>query len=263
VIHPGSPWLIRYRVRSGASLRLFCFHCAGGSASEFRDWPAHLPGTIELVAVQLPGREGRVRDAFIASMDDLTGGVVDAMAPLLDKPYVVFGHSLGALGGFEVIRRLRRRGLPRPILFVPAGRQGPQVKEKSPPIASLPEKAFLEELQKDYGDHLGHVLQSAELREAFVPQIRADFALSERYLFKAERPLDCPIVAFAGVSEDDLEADELDAWSAQTSRRFHSRRFPGDHFFIRESRAQVIDAIKQEIAAVQREGPVSSRPLLV
>src|SRR5229473_5409073 len=142
----GSPWLMRYRRNPAASVRLFCFHCAGGSASAFRSWPTHLPDKIELVAVQLPGREGRVKEAFIARMDDLTGGVVEAITPFLDKPYVIFGHSFGAIGGFEVIRELRRRGLNQPFLFIPAGRQGPHEKEKKPPISSLPGKAFIEEL---------------------------------------------------------------------------------------------------------------------
>jgi medium-chain acyl-[acyl-carrier-protein] hydrolase len=186
-------------------------------------------------------------------MDGLTGGVVEAITPFLDKPYVIFGHSFGAIGGFEVIRELRRRGLNQPFLFIPAGRQGPQLKEKKPPIASLPKDAFMEELRKDYGDHIGHVLESAELREVFIPQIHADFALHETYRFCDEQPLDCPIVAFAGVEEDDLETDELNAWSAHTNRSFHSRRFPGDHFFIRKSQRLVIEAIKQEIVSVRGE----------
>lgn len=263
-MRPGDPesrWLIRYRRNNDAALRLFCFHCAGGSASEFRSWPALLPVTIELVAVQLPGREGRVKEAFVTSMEDLIGGVIEPMQPLLDKPYVVFGHSLGALGGFEVIRELRRRGLQPPLLFIAAGRRGPQVPKKEPLIAALPEHEFIAELRKDYGDHIGHVLDSAELREAFIPQIRADFALSEAYRFHDEQPLDCPMVAFAGVSEDDLEADELNAWSVHTSRNFRSRRFPGDHFFIRKSQALVIDAIRQEIAIVRRGRPVGLRPV--
>jgi medium-chain acyl-[acyl-carrier-protein] hydrolase len=257
----GSPWLIRYRRSPEAAVRLFCFHCAGGSASEFRGWPAQLPGRVELVAVQLPGREARVKEPFIADMEELTGGIVDAMTPLLDKPYAVFGHSFGSIGGFEAIRKLRRRGLPQPFLFIPAGRQGPQLADKDPPIASLPREAFIKELQKDYGDHIGHVLESAELREVFIPQIQADFALSETYRFRAEPPLDCPIVAFAGVDEEDLCARELDAWSEHTSGSFRSRRFPGDHFFIRESQALVIEAIRQEIAGVRREQVVRSHLL--
>jgi medium-chain acyl-[acyl-carrier-protein] hydrolase len=243
----GSPWLIRYGRKPHASVRLFCFHCAGGSASAFRDWSTHLPRTIELVGVQLPGREGRVKEAFVTAMDELINRVADAMTPHLRTPYAVFGHSFGTLGGFEVIRELRRRGLRQPFLFIAAGRQAPQLKRKKKPIASLPEQEFVDELLKDYGSHLGGIFRSSELREAFVPQIRADFALTEAYRYRDAPPLDCPIVAFGGLAEDDLSADELDAWGAQTTGRFHSCRFPGDHFFIETSERQVIEAIREQI----------------
>ncbi|MEO8062858.1 MAG: alpha/beta fold hydrolase [Pseudomonadota bacterium] len=247
-----SPWFIRFKQNPSASIRLFCLHCAGGSASEFRNWPSHLPGHFELFAIQLPGREGRVREAFIAKMDDLIGGMVDAIAPFLDKPYAIFGHSFGALCAFEAIRELRRRGLRQPVLFVPAGRRPPHVEKKKPAIASLPREQFIEELRKDFGDHIRHVLDSVELQEVFIPQIHADFALSEAYSFRTEDPLDCPVTAFAGVDEDELENDELDAWALHTRRGFHSRRFPGDHFFVRESQRLVIDSMAQEINSIRR-----------
>lgn len=253
-----SPWLVRQRRSPDASVRLFCFHCAGGSASEYRSWSAHLPSSIELMAVQLPGREGRINEPFITRMVDLAGGVAESLKPYLDKPYVVLGHSLGSLVGFEVIRELRRRGLNQPFLFIPVGRQAPQLKRKKPPIASLPEAEFVEELRKDYGNHIGAVLDSPELREVFIPQIQADFALSENYRFGDEEPLDCPIVAFAGASEKDLEMHELNAWSAHTSRSFRSRLFPGDHFFVRASQRLLIEAIKQEVASVRHERPARS-----
>jgi medium-chain acyl-[acyl-carrier-protein] hydrolase len=90
-------------------------------------------------------------------------------------------------------------------------------------------------------------LQSNELRQAFVPQIRADFALSEAYRYRDGPQLDCPIVALAGVEEDDLSKDELDAWSVHTNRKFQSSRFPGDHFFIESSEQLVVEAIRKKI----------------
>jgi surfactin synthase thioesterase subunit len=259
----GTPWLIRYRRNPDAATRLFCFHCAGGSASEFRGWSTQLPGKVELLAIQLPGREGRVKEPFLSSIDELVNGVVEALTPLLDKPYAFFGHSFGTVCGFEVIRELRRRGLRQPFLFIPAGRQAPHVRSRKPPIASLPRESFIEELRKEYGDHIGHVLESAELRDVFIPQIHADFSLSEGYRCGSEQPLDCSIVAFAGVKEDELLDEDLDAWSVHTSRSFHSRRFPGDHFFIRGSQAQVVEAIKHELAAARRERTATSQPLPV
>lgn len=253
-------WLTRFTCSSATSVRLFCFHCAGGSASEFRSWAEHLSVTIELVAVQLPGREGRISDPFILQMDDLVADVVDAMRSCVEKPYVIFGHSFGAILGFEVIRELRRRGLPQPSLFIPAGRRGPQVQGRKPPISSLSDDLFVEALRRDYGDHINYVLDNPELREFFLPQIRADYKVSEAYRFASERPLDCPILAFAGDSEDTLNAVELNAWSEQTRARFRSMRFPGDHFFIRPSLSQVVEAIKREIVSAVPPGSRGNSP---
>ena len=252
-------WLMRFRGGADSSVRLFCFHCAGGSASEFRSWSDHLPIDIEPVAVQLPGREGRIKDAFILQMDDLVTEVVEAMAPFLGKPYAIFGHSFGAVLGFEVIRELRRRGLPQPFLLIPAGRRGPQIESRKAPISSLPDATFVEALRRDHGAHINHVLDIWELKELFLPQIRADYKVSEAYCFSVEQPLVCPILAFSGASEDDLDADELNAWAAQTSGGFRSLRFPGDHFFIRQSRSQVTKAIRREIFA---RGPTGLRSVV-
>lgn len=243
-----SPWLIRYGPNSNPSVRLFCFHCAGGSASNFRDWPAGLPSTIELLAVQLPGREGRANEKFIEAIGKLTSEIAEAMTPHLGMPYVVFGHSFGTLVAFEVIRELRKRGLPQPFLFIPAGREAPHLEDPRKPISELPDDAFVEELIKDYGDHAAPVLQSADLREAFVPQIRADFAVSEAYCHKPSPPLDCPIIAIAGVDEDDIRKDDLEAWAVHTNRGFSSRRFPGDHFFVTTSGQLVAQAVSREVS---------------
>ena len=242
-----SPWLLRFKRKPNALTRLFCFHCAGGSASAFRSWSARLPQTIEVIAVQLPGREGRVKEAFLTRMDDLVRQVIEAMTPYLNTPYVIFGHSFGTLGGFEVIRELQRRGARLPFLFVAAGRRAPQLKSPKGPIGSLPDQEFVAALLRDYGSHLSGVLKSREFREAFVPQIRADFLMSETYRYRDGPRIACPIAAYAGLEEDDLGAEELQAWSLHTSSGFHSRRFPGDHFFIETSEERVIEAIRDQI----------------
>ena len=54
------PWILRPKPQSAAALRLFCFPYAGGGAAIYRGWPDGLPGTIDVCAVALPGRGGRL-----------------------------------------------------------------------------------------------------------------------------------------------------------------------------------------------------------
>jgi len=242
-----SPWLVVYRKNPKAVLRLFCFHYGGGSASAFRSWVDFLPTNIELVAVQLPGREGRFREAFVTKFNDLIDTLAVVMEPYLDKPYVVFGHSLGSIKSFEWIRELKRRGLKQPLLYIPSGMSAPQYRQDEPPISCLPEKEFIEELLKDYGSTLRTSLDKEELREVFLPQLRADFGLLESYQYRQGTKLDCPILAFAGEDELDIGDKELQGWSELTNGHFDSKRFLGDHFFIHSSENQVLDVVSQQL----------------
>src|SRR5688572_14506142 len=92
-----SPWWVSPRANPKARLRLFCFPYAGGGASVFRDWPGELPGDVEVWCAALPGRGARLRDAPVDSILRLVPPMARAMMPYLDRPFVLFGHSMGAL----------------------------------------------------------------------------------------------------------------------------------------------------------------------
>ena len=245
-----NPWLVFLRRNPEAVLRLFCFHYAGGSASAFRNWVNYLPGSIEVIAIQLPGREGRFKEAHIQQFDKLIDVLVLSMLPYLDLPYVVFGHSLGSLKSFEWIRAIKKRKLQQPNLYIAAGRGAPQLPRREPPIAFLPEEEFVQELIKNYGEKLEPILKVKELRDLFIPQIRADYLLSETYEYKEGIKLDCPIFAFAGDEENKISEGDLHGWAAHTTNNFRARRFPGDHFFIHSAEEQVLTVINNELSAI-------------
>src|SRR5262245_49768151 len=112
-------WLLFPKQNPDAALRLFCFHYAGGSAQTFQTWSANLPPTLEIGMVQLPGRGHRFADPQITRLLPLSRIVARALQQYLDKPFVFFGHSLGALLCFEVARSLRRENNLEPAhLFI-------------------------------------------------------------------------------------------------------------------------------------------------
>jgi len=139
--------------------------------------------------------------------------LAQALAPLLDKPFAFFGHSLGALVSFELVRRIRRQYGVHPVrLFVSAGR-APQIPHRGRPIHTLPDKEFLMELRRLNGtpsELLGH----EELMEIMLPVLRADFAVYETYLYSTEPPLNCPISAFGGLQDHEVSDSDLEAWRA-------------------------------------------------
>jgi len=250
MVNYDNPWLICYQKKPAAVLRMFCFHYAGGSASAYRDWANKLPTNVELIGIQLPGREGRYHETYITYFRQLVTCLVEATRPVLDKPYVVFGHSMGSLIGFEWIRELKQVGLRAPHLFFAAGRQAPQFADDDPFISALPEPEFIEELLKDYAETLANVLEHKELREVFIPQLRADFALCEDYRYLERVKLDCPIVAYAGEGEHKITEQKLSGWKDHTSMSFKSRRFSGGHFFVHGAEDVLLADIRQELGRV-------------
>lgn len=104
-----SPWLYCPQLNPRANVRLFCFHYAGGNAMVFRNWHERLPASVEVCAVQLPGRGRRLNENPFASVTSVVRPVSDALVPYCDKPFAFFGHSMGALLSFEIARQFRRK----------------------------------------------------------------------------------------------------------------------------------------------------------
>src|SRR5689334_9327956 len=119
-------WFVFPQPSPQAQLRLFCLPYAGGGISIFRTWSQYLPPTIEVCAIQLPGRENRLREPAFTQITPLIQALDAALPSLLDKPYALFGHSMGAIIAFELARLLLPRNTPLRHLFV-SGRIAPQV----------------------------------------------------------------------------------------------------------------------------------------
>src|SRR4051812_34558118 len=157
-----TPWLVRYKASPRARLRLFCFPYAGGAAHVFRQWPQSLPDFIDVCAVQPPGRGSRLRERPFTCLDELVIAATSALIPFMDMPYAFFGHSLGALIGFELARRLRCLGAAGPRhLFVSASR-APRLAGERVITYDLPEPQFIEELRRLRGTP-AEVLENEEL----------------------------------------------------------------------------------------------------
>ncbi len=240
-----SSWIVCPKPNPQARLRLFCFAYAGGGAMIFRDWPKDLLPDLEVCAIQLPGRENRLREAALTRMPLLVRALAQEMLPSLNMPFAFFGHSMGALVGFELARHLRAQYQQLPIHLFFAARRAPQLSEALPQIHNLPEAAFVKELRLRYNGIPEAVLQNSELLQLMLPMLRADFAILETYAYASEYPLDCPITAFGGLGDHMICHDDLAAWRTQTNDRFTLRMLPGDHFFLRDSQGALLEEIRR------------------
>lgn len=214
-----------------AAVRLFCFPCAGGNAAAYLPWAELLGPRWEPRVALLPGRGTRLFDEPPRSMDELVVHLADAVAGRTDRPYVLFGHSLGALLAFEVARALRRRGLPGPDSLWVAGAEGPRTRRVPHRLHDLPDDQLIEAL-RDYGGSPEELLADREMMELLLPGLRADFAMDELYARRDEPPLDLPVHVLLGDRDLHTDAARAAGWADETTGPTRWHVFDGDHFFV-------------------------------
>jgi medium-chain acyl-[acyl-carrier-protein] hydrolase len=172
--------------------------------------------------------------------------ISQAILPYLDQPFAFFGHSMGAMIGFELARLLRREyGLAPVHLFV-SGRRAPQLGRVSPITYNLPEPELIEEVRLLDGTPK-EVLENPELMEMMIPLLRADFEVVETYTYVPEAPLDCPITVFGGLQDSETGREMLEPWREQTSLNFTLSMLPGGHFFLHSDQRILLNALSREL----------------
>jgi surfactin synthase thioesterase subunit len=241
-------WFHCRKPNSRARLRLLCFPYAGGGVSVFRGWPDLLPAEIEVWAIQLPARDGRMREPMPDDLQTLAFAAANGLGPLLDGPFACFGHSMGALLAFEFARELRRRGQIGPTHLIVSARRAPQIPRTDTPLHTLPEEAFIEMLRQRYNGIPAAILAEPELLKLFLPTLRADFKMIELYQYHEETPLDCPIIAYGGTQDELALHADLAAWQAQTHSTFKMQLFQGGHFYLQAALPQLVAAVTQDLS---------------
>jgi medium-chain acyl-[acyl-carrier-protein] hydrolase len=207
-----------------------------------------LPPGIQVCPVQLPGRENRLSEPPLNRLPHIVENVARALSPYLDVPFVFFGHSMGALISIELARALRKTGAPIPRLLAVAAYRAPHLLPVNPPIHHLPDPVFLDELSRRYDGIPAAIAENPELRELFLPLLKADLAVIETYTHLSVPPLECPMSAFGGLQDPQVSHADLAAWSIHTSSKFKLRMLPGRHFFLNVSRTLLLQALAEDIA---------------
>lgn len=243
---PQKRWLVCPRKRPGARCRLICFSHAGGGTAMFCRWAGHLPDSIELSAVHMPGRESRLYDPPLTDLHAAAEVIVEHLLPSADVPFAFFGHSLGAHVAFEVVRSLRRRQVPGPCHLFASAARAPQLADPLSPIGHLPDQEFIDKICARFGGVPEEVLNNKELMKMMLIPLRADFEMVDTYSYTEEPPLQCPITVFGG-NEDYLERKHLDAWHQQTVADFKLEMFSGSHFFVESHIRDIMRMVSDEL----------------
>lgn len=238
--------LSAYASYDATQFRLFCIPCAGGGASCYAGWIRALGPRIQVIPVQLPGREGRVLEPPLESIAAMVEQLSVELEPLLDHPFALFGHSNGALIAFELARYLRRTRAAQLRRLIIGGLCSPQLLNRKKIDANPTDAQLLRRLHK-LGGIPAPIRQSGEFMNLFLATLRADLRAAASYSFRQEEPLPCPLSAYGGWEDDEVNRDELVAWCTLTKGAFNLRMFPGGHFFVRTATPSVLRAIGDDL----------------
>lgn len=191
-----------------------------------------MPRGVDLVPLQMPGREARISELAIHDMSAIVAEVVEAILPLVDGSYALLGHSAGAWVAFEVARELRKRGASPPRMLVVAASPAPQRPRVGNLLHQLPDAEFVTEMTRRFDGIPSAIAAYQELLQLLLPAMRADMRLLETYEYADEPPLATELIAMGGTDDRAVSATALADWRVQTSGTFTSRLWPGGHFFL-------------------------------
>jgi surfactin synthase thioesterase subunit len=247
-------WLGRLHDRAAGDRTIFCLPHGGGGTSTFHGWRRAAPGWLDVAPVRLPGREQRLAEPAGFRPADIAA----AIAARADCPYAIFGHSLGALVGFEVIRELRRLGAPYPLHFYVAAATPPDVPDPVAAAVDFGDEEFIAALIELIGAPAA-LRDEPELRELALPALRSDLRWLHDYACRPEPALPVPLTALAGTADALFGPAVMLGWGRFTSSAFRLETVPGGHFFPQTAAAQVIDVIAADLVAAGAQATGSPR----
>ncbi len=264
--HAGN-WLIIVGPRAAPRIRLFCFPFAGGGSAVYRNWAQFIDPTIEVVAIEPPGRLGRITETPIADMKEFVERLVLEMEGLLDRPFAFFGHCLGALTMYETTRRLIHTTMVRPEhLFASGARPPDRITDQgsfeervmhdllklaefriSLPAYAQPDDVFAELIRHFNIQATEQLLSDPELRRLMLPVVRAEFQMATDYQFVREPPWEIPITCFAAKGDPYVSRHHALGWGRFTNSRLQVHIREGAHFAVVDDAAFIHDVINREL----------------
>lgn len=211
-------------------------------------WRRILPSWIDVVAVELPGRGGRLSDPFLEKYDQLVPQLCLDHAAKMQGAFAIFGHSMGALLAYGMAQHLMQKAGPRPIALLASGSPAPSRRDSERFFGKDTDEALIADLRKQGGTPQ-EVFSNTDLMRLTLDVLAADYRLCQSFQYQNVGLLPFPFpVHVLGGRHDDIDVERMEAWRGEAAGTFTLDWFDGGHFFIRHQEGQVLKLLTQRLA---------------
>lgn len=255
--HEPAPWFRTVGREQRPALTLVCLPHSGGPASMFKSWKTQLALPIEVLAVQYPGHEGRWASPLCREAVEIVEPLAAAFVERVTGPFAVFGHSLGALLAFDLVRTVRQRCGREPLHLFVSGSRAPHTADRRRPVHTKSDAELLAHLRA-LGGVSDELLEHPDLVAAILLRVRLGTQMYEAYTCVPDAPLQCPLTVLAGEQDSVVDADQLGGWAAHTTGPFELAWLPGGHFFVSTAPERVLSIVSRKVGRHVGEVPAAS-----
>jgi medium-chain acyl-[acyl-carrier-protein] hydrolase len=226
-------WLTVQKANMNADKLLFLFHDAGGSIRLFENWESHIDNSTEIITIQLPGRDDRAHEPLVNDLNP----ILEELLPLMNekignKPFFIYGHSMGGLIAFEAARRLQHQ----------YGKHAHELIVSGTPCLKGYENHFVNNIfAQNYTDEqLLSLITSSDSNldinnngvKELVKMLRNDFELIHGYRYNDMPALNCKITAIHAKEDDRVDVEKVKLWQSETHHDFSLIVVDGGHNFV-------------------------------
>jgi surfactin synthase thioesterase subunit len=259
-------WLIAPRPNPDAKVRLFCFPFAGGGLVSFRAWAQLFDDTVEVVAVEAPGRGTRINEPPVNDLNTFVERLLPEMVDWLDRPSAFFGHCLGGLTMFATLCALPKASLRFINHAFACGVRPPHLLKRKGefednlvydmilhgefdvnlPLYAQTDEIFVNIIRQFDTPAADKMLEIPKLRNMLLPTIRAEFGMAYNYQHRPVEPFSFPISSFVGDADPWVSEEDSAGWGEFTRGGFSNHLCKGSHFLMAEDGEYIVETIKSE-----------------
>lgn len=221
-------------------IQLICFPFAGGYSASYRPLFEQLKDTAEVTAAEPPGH-GTNLMPLETSIDRLAELYKEGLTGKLNRPFILFGHSMGGLVVYRLTQLLEKEGID-PAAVVISAIQPPQTKRQI--LTHLSNETFVQHIA-EMGGIPKELLENKPMMDYFTPSLRADYQALESFQHTDKTIIESPVYLLNG-KQDKKCMEDADGWLTWANA-IERTDFEGGHMYINTHLEQFAEHMRHVI----------------